>query len=264
MTSGSTPYYAQEHIEQLEDTLDSHVVELRNLMFKNFQAARKATDQNALTFFVRGAGRRLNIIQASLLEVFRVFPPNQVKRLPRDAIAIAQINHHACLLNTFGLFDNWAWAFASEFKLLDALRGKHGVDLFGARMREHLPAPIRGCVESEAIAKWHKNYLTVFRDEVAHRIPVYIPPAAWTKSDQERFALLEKERDRLLLKMDWDAVDRVWAEIDQIGVACPVVVHEETVGAKSMSFNLHAQMLADANTVITIGKVFCEHWKDSQ
>jgi hypothetical protein len=40
---------------------------------------------------------------------------------------------------------------------------------------------------------WYTEYSKNYRDALAHRIPLYVPPSALNKEEQEEYMLLEKQ-----------------------------------------------------------------------
>jgi hypothetical protein len=68
--------------------------------------------------------------------------------------------------------------------------------------------------------KWHSDYLKNYRDALAHRIPLYIPPSELTPEEGERFRALQNEEADCILTNRWDRLEEVKREQNAIGRPC--------------------------------------------
>jgi len=213
-------------------------------------------------FLTHGAGRRLGTLQTALREIFRYFPSSQAVVVPRDDLFIAQIHLQAFILNVSGVFDNWAWAFVHRHGLLAAIGDRRRVGMFISYTEEHLPAPLRDYLRQAHIRTWYSQYHKDYRDALAHRIPVHIPPAYFTEEEAQRHEELEAQKAQLIQAQDWQQLNVVWAEQDALGVPCPLFVHEYQIQGGAPY--LHPQLLSDAKTVVEFGNLFYEAWQADQ
>ena len=101
-----------------------------------------------------------------------------------------------------------------------------------------------------------------YRDALAHRIPLYIPPASLTEEDAANYQRLEAEKARLIQEHDWDRLDEVWGEQDQIGAPCFFFLHEFSAVENSRPVFLHPQVLSDGITVVDFGERFYREWHE--
>jgi hypothetical protein len=69
--------------------------------------------------------------------------------------------------------------------------GPKNVGMFLARTQRFLPTELHAYVTTEPIKFWHRDYLKSYRDALAHRIPLYIPPSVYTKADAQRHKELD-------------------------------------------------------------------------
>ena len=79
---------------------------------------------------LHGAGRRLGVLLRAIENVFALFPPSTTKPLSSDALADVQINLHAFVLNSFGIYDNWAWAYVLRHDLEAVIGDPRRIGLF--------------------------------------------------------------------------------------------------------------------------------------
>ncbi len=179
-----------------------------------------------------------------------------------DSLHDVQINLHAFVINVFGVFENFAWAFVHRHNLLPAIGRPVNVSMFKDATRQHLPIAVEDYLSSDRITRWHAEYLKNYRDALAHQIPLYIPPKTMTKDEGERFNALEAEKWGLAGRADWDRINAISAEQDAIGSPCFTFLHSLEEGAASRPLRLHPQVISDSNTVIDFGRRFLASWHE--
>ena len=236
------------------------VGDLQDLLIVGMTQAQRITAGHAHLHLTQGVGRRIGILKKTLEEIFRLFPPQRTETLDREDLTTVQIHLHAFVINLSGVFDNWAWAYLLRHGLVERVGNRRNVGMFIRRTQDLLPATLREYLQSEQIATWHESYLKLYRDTLAHRIPLYIPPAAWTDDDAAKYRTLEEEKIRLIQAADWQKLDEVWAEQDRLGRACHSFLHEAVAGGDSRPMYLHPQVLCDGMTVVEFGNKFYLEW----
>jgi len=106
---------------------------------------------------------------------------------------------------------------------------------------------------------WYTKYSKNYRDALAHRIPLYVPPSALNKEEQNEYMLLEKQL------WDFSSLEAILQHNEmlekqsQLGRACPLFAHSLNEGSKPLF--LHAQVIADFLTIDEIIKKFCDSFK---
>jgi hypothetical protein len=236
--------------------------DLQQLAMDGMSCANTLQPGKARQHMTQGVGRRLAALRRSLIKIFELYPPSRGQPLPREALEDIQIYLQAFVINLYGIFDNWAWAFVYRHDLLTQIGGRMNVSLFKDSTRQYLPAPLREYLAGEVISAWHDDYLKGYRDALAHRIPLYLPPAAWTKADAEKYEELEREKMECLQTRQWEKLEEVWAEQDVIGKACPTFMHEFTDEVSDRPVFLHPQIINDSAAVVEFGKLFLNHWHE--
>jgi hypothetical protein len=101
--------------------------------------------------------------------------------------------------------------------------------MFLGSTQRYLPSALSDYLTRDAIASWHDEYLKNYRDALAHRIPLYIPPARFTDAEGVRHKELEQEIADCMQRGDWERLDRLQGEQDALGVACPMFIHSFAV-----------------------------------
>lgn len=234
---------------------------LQHLQLKVIAAGQPLPSDSLLReHLLHGVGRRLNVIRRSMVNVFSLFPPSTEQPLGQDVIADVQINLHAFVINLYGLFDNWGWAFVLRHGLESSIRDKKGIGLFTKATQAFLPEPLKKYVTASAMVDWHNEYAKSFRDALAHRIPPYLPPAEFTPEEGVRYNELESEKVQLIKAKEWDRLDQIYADQSRIGRPCFRFLHAFTEEAPPRPILLHPQLVCDAMAIVEFGELFLEHW----
>lgn len=100
------------------------------------------------------------------------------------------------------------------------------------------------------------DHIKNFRDSLAHRIPLYIPPYIVDPKDVGSFHSLEASTAEALKGGDMEEFERLEAEQEKLKVFRPWITHSFREGSAMLVF--HAQMLNDFATIHEIGEKFIE------
>ena len=106
-----------------------------------------------------------------------------------------------------------------------------------------------------SLEDWFKN-LDDFRNALAHRIPLYIPPYVITVNDIEEYNNLESEKLEALQHQQFAEHERLNRQQNAFKVFHPVMIH--SIGEGSPREVFHAQILADFNTIDEISRKLIE------
>lgn len=226
------------------------------------------TDPKAKEYAMQGAGRRLGILSRCIENIYRILPINHTGLLPREDLLDLGINLHAFMVNISGLFDNLAWVYAFEFALVgDSKEGKihrNAIGLFSRDLQRAMPKLLSTYLQSEHLQKWYAEYSKNYRDAVAHRIPLYVPPSILTGEAHERYLELEARIQDLNLTRPEDLAeyDAIIEEQKALGKPSPLFVH--SVSELGRPMYLHVQVLADFATVEEVVTTFCACVSDKE
>lgn len=254
--------YSDEQIAKFEQEYISVCQGLQDLLQQTVVSGQRSEHPRVREHLLHGAGRRISVIKRSIENIFSEFPPSTTRPIDRDKLYDVQINLHAYFMNLYGIFDNWAWAFVFRHDLLEKVGGKRGVGLFNKNTTRYCPDSLRNYLSSNTIIKWRQEYLKSFRDALAHRIPLYIPPTEFTPEEGEHYNHLESLKMELIKGMKWQDLDETYEEQAQIGRPSFVFLHsyEEEFPSPVL---LHPQILSDGLAIIEFGALYLEHWGTS-
>ncbi len=156
--------YKDEQIRQFEEEYFNIRQGLQDLMLKTVVAGQESPHNGVKEHLLHGASRRMNVINQAMENVFSNFPPSTTRPLDKEVLYDVSINLHAYMINLYGIFDNWAWAFIYNHELLEQVGGKHGIGLFRDSTSQHLPQPLREYLSTDIMVNWHESYLKSHRD----------------------------------------------------------------------------------------------------
>lgn len=253
--------YTAEQIRDIEDKFDEYRSGLIDLQFNLIREAEKDPNGLASEHLLHGAGRRIVVMRRALERIFEIFPLGVEKPLPLDLVSDVQINLHAFVVNLYGVFENFAWAFVHHHGLLESFGDRKKVSMFGKHLAKHLPRRITDFLEDEQMQKWRRDYLVNYRDALAHRIPLYVPPAMFTDSDADKHRELEKKRIEAWSAKDVKEAIRIHDEQMSLGSPSLVFLHSFADDGPSVPVYIHPQMLCDAVTVTSFAEVFLKNWR---
>jgi hypothetical protein len=168
----------------------------------------------------------------------------------------AAINIQAFVMNAFGCCENLAWLWVLE----KDIRRQNGAELpqgwigLGPdyhTVRASFSQVFRDYLNTRQV--WFEH-LKDFRDALAHRIPLYIPPFTVAPEDGKRWAELGAEANAALFRGDLAREAELKADQRALTRFQPIMTHSLNAGANVVVF--HPQLLADFNTIHEIAGEF--------
>jgi hypothetical protein len=211
------------------------------------------SDAKAHEHATHGFGRRVGTQMRCIKNIFRILPPERSRLPTRDELVDAQINLQSFVLNTFGALDNLAWIWVHEKKVRDK-RGqplsKFDVGLSERRkiVRASLSPKLRDYMVS--VDPW-LSAMEDYRDSLAHRIPLYIPPYQLTPAKLNEYNALEIQREVALNAGQLELYEQLSVQQEALCTFMPVMKHSFEENSNAMVF--HAQMFADFKTIYELG-----------
>jgi hypothetical protein len=247
-------YFSAEDLTKLHqgrEEAQRRFIELRQrYILRNYRSDR------AREHGTNGFGRRLGILVRAIDQVYEILPPEREDIPERNDVIDATIAIQSFVLNTFGCLENLAWVWVYE----KDVRGQDGKDLnpksvslgnkvvrrsFSAQFRAHL----------DRHQRWFDN-LKDFRDSLAHRIPLYIPPYVVAPESVHEHNRLEQASIEAMRRMDFQEYWRLQSEQEKFGRFRPWMTHSRLERAPSVVF--HVQLVADYLTVDEFGRTMLE------
>jgi hypothetical protein len=151
------------------------------------------------------------------------------------------------VLNAIGCVDNLAWVWVYERNV----RAKNGavldpksIGLWKPKVQASLSKGF--CEYLRSRRSWFEG-VNDFRDSLAHRIPLYIPPYVVAKSKFDELDRLEQEATAALARGDHVTCDHLRDEQAKLGEFRPWMTH--SVYEQSPTIVFHYQLLTDFGTI---------------
>lgn len=247
-------YFTEAEVADLYEGLaeaEENYRELRQRFVRRaFQTdgAREHADQ--------GFGRRLGNLFRGVERVFEILPPERDDIPKRNETIDATLTIQAFVMNAFGCCENLAWIWVLEKDLRQpngrALpQGWVGLGPSYETVRGSFSQAF--CDYLETRRRWF-DHLKGFRDALAHRIPLYIPPFTVTPEDGNQWAALGAQADAALIRGDLALEERLRSQRMALARFQPIMTHSLSAGAPVAIF--HAQLLADFSTIHELGGEF--------
>jgi hypothetical protein len=196
-----------------------------------------------------GLTRRLGTLARCIERTFELLPPDLDEIPEREQTLDAAINIQAFVVTAFGCCENIAWIWVHERGVLrpngQPLTASHvGLGPNYPLVRNALTPRFVAYLDQRA--DWFEQ-LKDYRDALAHRIPLYIPPFTLNPNDANRYQALELDATRALRAHDFEGYERLTAERDALTRFQPIMTHSLVAQGHIVVF--HYQLLADFGTI---------------
>jgi hypothetical protein len=245
-------FFAQETLDKLNDGvagLTAKRIEVYDSLLARDYAVTRAKE-----FATHGVSRRLRTMAHCIERVFAILPPEREDHPSMDELVDAVTYIQAFIFNCFACLDNLAWIWVCEQQLTTD-RGETipagwvGLGKKYRVVRQSLPQDFRKHLKS--LDKWFAH-LENFRHALAHRIPLYIPPAVLREQDVAQYQLLELQIAKARRKRNQNRYERLKAAQEALTRYQPEMVHSPEDKSKRIVF--HPQILSDFETVCDLAK----------
>jgi hypothetical protein len=231
----------REKFSSIDGMADQLVLRYVSYPFKTPQAREYAQ---------HGFARRVGTLRRCIKNVFKIVPPGAVKVPVKTKLNDAQINLQAFIANAYGSIDNLAWVWVHERGLTDQIsRARIGFRTHHIEVRSSLSPEFQSYLQG--LDAW-LAYIIEYRDSLAHRIPLYIPPGGVRPKDIREYNNLMDAINGALNRLDPTEYDRLSTEQSKLLVFQPLMTH--SINETTAHHVFHAQMIADFMTVEELGQ----------
>lgn len=261
--------YSETNLKKITLEYEELLKEFHKLSKSIVVQGQALTNARVKEHVLHGVGRRIFVLRRAVENIFTFFSPGTTALLKRDTLYDVQINLHAFTMNLYGVFENCAWAFVVFHDLEQDIGNRLGISLFKTKTKEYLPESLKFYLNSSVTVKWHK-YLKSYRDSLAHRIPLYIPPANFTDEDTKKYKSLEKEQMECFSKFAngdenstvIDRAEEISQELEAIGSPSPFFLHSLTEDNTEEPIFMHLQLIIDSKAIIEFLDLFLKEWQE--
>lgn len=206
----------------------------------------------------QGLSRRLKILVRCIEKIYATLPPERMELPSNENLYDASIHLQAFVMNVFGGIDNLAWIWVSEKGVTNSdgselTNTAIGLRKKNERVRTSFSQAFRDYLGG--MDPWFE-YLVLFRDALAHRIPLYIPPHIVPPDKELVYKQFEHEINQAATHGNFEEADRLTAEQEKLVFFRPWMTQSSEGRTKAVPF--HVQLLADFNTVEEIAQKLLE------
>jgi hypothetical protein len=239
-------YFTKEQIAQMREKIQTVAPKTDRLLLK--YVAHKFSQPKAQEYAHHGFARRIQTLARCIQNVFRIIPPGAVKIPSKARLYDAQINIQGAIGNAYGCVDNLAWVWVHERGIV--VNRRHvGLRKHHKEVRITFSPEFRSYLDS--LDAWFE-YLVEYRDALAHRIPLYIPPGGARPKDHEKVQGLERQMTAALNAFEPYEYERLHAEQMKLLIFQPLICHSFTEMGAPYAF--HPQLIADFLTIEQLGE----------
>lgn len=253
--------YSEDNIQELDKKYLEVLPTFSKLMSELSMLSGTLQNERAREYLAHGVMRRISIITRCIENIFVIYPPDRTNKLTKEERNDVCVNLHSFFINIAGILDNIAWVIAFEVgAYIDQSNRKvhrNDVNLFGKRFKRYVPAKIKAFLKQQTITDWYLKYSKNYRDALAHRIPLYVPPAILNAKEAEEYKRLEES----IASLNLASIEgqEKWTEImgrqRALGTAQPLFTHSVHPDEEGGAVYLHPQILADFETIKSIVEV---------
>jgi hypothetical protein len=242
-------YFSADRIIELLDSqkeMHRHFGDLRSRICTHVYRTERGSE-----YAKHGFCRRLETLVRSIDRVYDLLPPDQEIIPEHDVVVDAAIAIQAFTMNAFGCLDNIAWILVYEkgIKNGDGRElERNEVGLGKKKVRKKLTEEFRNHLDKNQ--QWLGRMIE-FRDSLAHRIPLYIPPYVVPKPNVEKYNDLERKKWEEPATGDPAEYEKVQQAQLQLCQFVPGMMH--SMFEESPQIEFHSQLLNDYITIDAYG-----------
>lgn len=245
MYSEDNSYEISKFIKDIETDCDKLV---RSWIARNYKTAK------AQEYAQQGFCRRLRTIARCIQNIYALAPVNVSEKMSDDDRANLTINLQSYILNIWGALDNLAGVLVCELNI----KQSNGKDLSNLakglgpkckEVRSHLLDNGKRLTEFD---EWF-HILKSYRDALAHKIPLYVPPALHVGDDALKYNALEAKAFEVFSVGNYKEYLDIVGEQEKLGRFAPVMAHSYAEEGRLIYFQ--GQIVADWNTLKEISEM---------
>lgn len=245
------PVYSEENLDQLHNDygrIHERYIDLSLAYLKKDFKVPKARE-----FAEHGFCRRVTLMTHCIRMIFEQIPPSTTCPLNLEKAFDATIYFQVFRFNVFGCLDNLAHIWVEEMNIKQDNGKKIPDPAVSFFVRHKQNQNINKCLSEEfrlylnSHDSWFQN-LKNFRDAIAHRIPVYIPPYCIYDDETEESSDIESDTN----EANFHKYDETKCNLEPTSHFLPIATHSFMEDSEQILF--HPQMLSDYNIIDKIGR----------
>ncbi len=197
-----------------------------------------------------GIMRRLRLMQSAFNDFRSIILPERTDPLSQQESDDVCRDLNAIYIHISGLLDNYAWLLVHQMatETTKAVDPKQ-IGLFARALRQDANLH-DGLADVEPFRAWLKE-VKEKRDPAAHRMPLYVPPAALTPEDVRRYEEIEQAITIAWRQRQFNRLDELRDGQRRIGRLIPEFLHDPAEG----TMPIFPTLPQDIGKAILIGRI---------
>ncbi|WP_284775417.1 hypothetical protein [Agrobacterium sp. lyk4-40-TYG-31] len=233
----------QNHIYGVNTALDELIMDAALLASTEL----KHDAENHLRY---GVLRRLRMISTAFRRFQALVPPDRTVplTLPQSDDVARYLN--SIYIDILGLMDNYAWTLAHQLGNSDTLMAaKMQIGLF-KRILARDPAIGAVIKEIRSFRDWEKE-MKERRNPAAHRMPLYVPSAAFTPEDATTYSRLGGEASAALHEQNYERYKVLQEAQQRVGTFIARFLHDPS----GPVHDIYPTVSSDIGNAVLIGRL---------
>jgi len=225
-------------------------VQYNELLFCNNKLLDLLKNYDAKLMFKEGFLRRLTRLKDNILRIYEIYPfYDYPTLLSHDKHSILELSIENFIINIVGCLDNLAliWKYEKDINIDDIKVSFFKKDFIKV---SNLSDNFKNMLSTEFKSKYD-TYLKIFRDDIAHQIPVYIPKHI-LDNDLQNFKNMQDKESKL--REDYfnnlDKIDLIMDEEKKLYKTGNFILTRSFKTEDAKGF--HGQIISDWNMIIKI------------
>lgn len=243
--------YSEQMLEKLQTEYSLFLNEEDKLKHKFILRLYKS--EKSQEYAKHGFIRRYELLIHILKRIFEINPPSSGTILTCEENFDITVLIQSFVTNLFGCLDNLARIYIEEKEITNI--DKFGITFFGKRkkfLRNHTSSNFQAFLAS--LDSWHASSIE-FRDTLAHRIPLYVPPFSFkSKEDEEEFYSLNDKASSIIAFETIEQHQELVRRMENLKLPCYLYRHSFSESNRSIPY--HCQLICDWKTIKTLGEKF--------
>ena len=219
-------------------------------------------NREAENFLRHGFLRRCGLLKRCIQKVHELCPMDS-DRVEDDKLTDTEVYLQSFIINISGSLDDLAHILNFQ---LDLKLSKHEIGLIPNQkkfkpLHDVLGQNLKNKLSEYKQGGWFE-YILSYRHDLAHQIPLYIPPRIIDPKHEQAYKALISNRFKCSRNLDFQGAKAIDDEIKKIAVFKPIIVHDFLKKHKKMFF--HSQILIDWATIIELSSLVIKEIEDKK
>jgi hypothetical protein len=239
----------------INNAKEMHIFAVNNALMKLvgdliLMAASIKLIEKANYFFSFGVGRRLRMLMSSFQNFQSIIPPDRVVPLTMDQSDAVCRDLNSIYINIIGALDNYAWVMVHQFGNERTKRASPtSIGLFKSALAED--SNLKPTIDAlSSFSGWERDIKNL-RDPAAHRMPLYVPPAAYAPEDVAEVNSFESLMVDALRAKDFQRLSDLRSAGERVGRFLSVFLHDPDIPP----VDIYPTVPQDIGKMVKIGRV---------